>query len=187
MGVEIERKFLLSSRAWRAAAGAPVHLVQGYCPTGAGLTVRVRLIGEDRAVLTIKGKPAGHVRSEFEYPIPVEDARAMLKEFCATNVVEKYRYLVPWAGATWEVDEYLGRNEGLFTAEIELESPEQLFERPPWLGMEVSGDPRYSNGSLSRRPYMLWSAEEGASGKKIPSTPEKKSSSAPGGRGGKTL
>ncbi len=156
MGVEIERKFLLSSRAWRAAAGCPVHFVQGYCPTGGGMTVRVRLIGEDKAVLTIKGRAVDHVRSEFEYPIPVADARAMLQEFCTSNLVEKYRYLVPWAGATWEVDEYLGRNEGLFTAEIELETPDQLFERPPWLGEEVSGDPRYSNGSLSRRPYCLW-------------------------------
>lgn len=157
MGVEIERKFLLASDAWRAAAGVGVRMIQGYFErvSEQSATVRVRIAGE-QAFLTIKGRVKNFSRSEFEYVIPLADAEAMLREFCGTRLVEKCRYLVPFAGSIWEIDEYFGENEGLFTAELELESEDAVFVSPPWLGREVSGIRRYTNGSLSRNPYRRW-------------------------------
>ncbi|MBQ6353285.1 MAG: CYTH domain-containing protein [Lentisphaeria bacterium] len=156
MAREIERKFLLKDESWRDSAGTPRHLVQGYFETGpGGCTLRVR--DDDGAGrLTIKGRPHGFARSEFEYAIPAADVAAMLAEFCASRVVEKLRYLVTYGGFTWEIDEYLGDNAGLFTAEIELPTENTEFPRPSWLGEEVSGVSRYTNGALSRHPYRLW-------------------------------
>lgn len=158
MGIEIERKFLLASDAWRAEAGMGVRMKQGYFSgiPGESPTMRVRIAGT-RAFLTIKGRQVDLRRSEFEYLIPMADAEAMLQEFCGSRVVEKIRYTFP-AGddLLWEIDEYFGLNEGLFTAEIELPSPETAFTRPTWLGEDVSDDPRYSNGALSRRPFSCW-------------------------------
>jgi CYTH domain-containing protein len=117
-------------------------------------------IADSCAFLTIKGRTKGEEkleRSEFEYPLPVADAAAMLEEFCGTRVVRKLRYFLPAGnGLTWEIDEYLDENKGLFTAEIELPSPDTPFERPAWLGEEVSGDSRYGNGALSVKPYSRW-------------------------------
>ena len=164
MGVEIERKFLLLNESWRQACSTPPKsLMQGYFPkVQGGPTVRVR-VADDRAFITIKGRGRGEEsleRSEFEYEIPVADAIAMMNEFCGSRVVKKYRYFLPDAqGFVWEIDEYLEENAGLFTAEIELPDAATSFERPPWLGEEVSGDSRYSNGSLSSRPYSLWKEE----------------------------
>lgn len=161
MAIETERKFLLSSDAWRReAVTPPERLVQGYLPRVAGgPTVRVRISGE-RAFLTVKGRPRADSpvsRSEFEYEIPVTDAENMLDEFCGGNLVKKLRYTFPAAGGLqWEIDEYLDLNAGLFTAEIELPGPGTPFPRPPWLGKEISGDPRYTNASLSGCPYSLW-------------------------------
>ena len=161
MGIEIERKFLLKDQSWREQLSElPKSLTQGYfLRAQGGPTVRVR-IADDRAFLTIKGRSKGEEgveRSEFEYPLPVADAAAMLEEFCGSRVVEKKRYYLPAEnGLCWEIDEYLGENEGLFTAEIELPSPETSFEIPSWLGEEVSGDSRYGNGSLSVNPYSKW-------------------------------
>ncbi len=161
MGTEIERKFLLASSAWRSGADRGVRMVQGYFSSGGPSpepppTVRVRIAGE-RAFLTVKGRPSGWERSEFEYEIPVPDAEAMLREFCGPRIVEKRRYLHPAGnGLVWEIDEYFGRNAGLFTAEIELPEPDAPFEHPGWLGKEVSDDPRYTNGALSRRPFSEW-------------------------------
>ena len=156
MGCEIERKFLLRDMSWRAAARPPRRLVQGYFDGTRGYTLRVR---DDDGVgkLTIKGRPTGFSRSEFEYTIPIGDVEAMLKEFCAPRIVEKLRYLVDFGGFTWEVDEYLGANIGLFTAEIELPSADTEFSKPPWLGGEISGIPCYTNAALSRMPFGLWS------------------------------
>lgn len=156
MAQEIERKFLLKSMEWRETAAAPRRLVQGYFETGpSGCTLRVR---DDNGSgrLTIKGRPKGFARSEFEYEIPAADVDAMLREFCFPRVVEKLRYLVDFGGFTWEIDEYLGLNEGLFTAEIELSDENTDFPRPPWLGEEISGISRYTNGALSRCPYVTW-------------------------------
>ena len=154
MNVEIERKFLLADDSWRLAAGTGIRMVQGYLAGGAGTpTVRVRIAGS-RAVLTIKGKaaPDGISRSEFEYEIPVPDAEQMLRTLCGSRIVEKTRYLC----GRWEIDEYHGLNAGLFTAEIELTSPEETFEIPSWLGKEISFEPGYTNGALSKRPYTTW-------------------------------
>lgn len=165
MGIEIERKFLLKDSSWKDQVTIlPRSLEQGYfLRASGGPTVRVR-IAEEEAFLTIKGRSKGAEgleRSEFEYPIPLEDARMMLTELCQERVVKKLRYHLPAEnGLVWEIDEYLELNEGLFTAEIELPDPETPFEKPDWLGEEVSGDKRYSNGALSVSPYSTWETKE---------------------------
>jgi len=117
--------------------------------------VRLRVQG-DRAWLTIKGKTHGASRTEFEYPIPTADAHAMLEEMCPQGVIDKTRYRIQVGEHVWEVDEFHGDNQGLVVAEVELDSEDQPFERPPWLGEEVTDDPRYYNSALSRTPYGQW-------------------------------
>ena len=159
MGREIERKFLLASDAWRGQVTRKYYVKQGYL-AASGATVRVRLL-EDAAYLTVKGRPSGLVRSEYEYPIPVADAREMLAHLAVFPPVEKFRHLVPAGeGLVWEIDEYLGENAPLYTAEIELPAPDTEFAIPEWLGTEISGDSRYTNRSLSRSPYSLWQEED---------------------------
>ena len=154
MGVEIERKFLVRSDAWRAVAGPGMPILQGYFDTAPSVTVRVRLAGE-RGFLTLKGPSHGFSRSEFEYPIPTEDARRMLAEFCADRLIEKVRYPVRHAGYDWEVDVFSGRHAGLVLAELELADAAVEFPRPAWLGREVSGDSAYGNGALARNPRPM--------------------------------
>ncbi len=155
MKTEIERKFLTANEEWRMQTTGSIAMKQGYVPRAKGCaTVRVRLAGA-QAFLTIKGPTHGISRAEFEYPIPVGDAEIMLKELCG-SLVEKTRWLVPFGGHVWEVDEFHGENEGLVVAELELSGAEETFERPPWLGKEVSGDPRYFNSFLARLPYRQW-------------------------------
>jgi adenylate cyclase len=155
MGVEIERKFLVEGDAWVATAGEGVACRQGYLDSGKGTTVRVRIMG-DQAYLTIKGTTSGITRSEFEYEIPVSDAESMLV-LCGDAIVEKKRYFIEYAGMTWELDVFSGANAGLIMAEIELESEDQPFGLPDWVGPEVSADPRYRNGCLVRHPFREWS------------------------------
>ncbi len=155
MGIEIERKFLVGSDAWRAAAEPGRAIRQGYCETAPTLTLRIRIYGEE-AFLTVKGSSLTAARSEFEYRIPVADAESMLAEFCRGRMVEKVRCLVPYAGKTWEVDVFSGDNAGLVLAEIELDAIDEAFDLPPWIGREVSSDRRYSNGALARFPYKKW-------------------------------
>ena len=156
MKLEIERKFLVRGDDWRTGATRTLYR-QGYLCTDPGRTVRVRL-GGDRAVLAIKGEGDGLARPEFEFLIPADDAVALLDNLCLQPPVEKYRYLVPHAGLTWEVDEFLGANAGLVLAEIELEHVEQAVPLPAWAGREVTGDPRYYNAYLARHPYTSWAA-----------------------------
>ena len=162
MAIEIERKFAVKNDSWRTAADNGKRMIQGYFSGGPQTpTLRIRIINDSEAFLTIKGKPGGFARSEFEYPIPVSDANSMLREFCGSRIVEKIRYIVPAGnGLCWEIDEYSGQNLGLFTAEIELPTPDTVFDIPEWLGMELSGNRRYTNGFLSRNPYLSWSGEE---------------------------
>lgn len=155
MGQEIERKYLVKSDTWRAAVSASTHIVQGYLPTGPEVTVRVRIAG-DRAYLTIKGQTEGIARAEFEYPIPVEDAQAMLTTLAKPGVIDKVRHLVPHAGRVWEVDVFAGENLGLIMAEVELQSADSRVELPEWAGTEVSGDARFYNSELSRNPFSNW-------------------------------
>jgi len=152
MATEIERKFLVQGTDWRQ--GAPVHVCQGYLNRDKERTVRVRIAGS-RAYLTIKGLTQGASRPEFEYEIPRHDGESLLT-LCDRPPLEKNRYTVQHAGATWEVDEFLGANAGLVVAEIELKDERQVFQRPTWLSVEVTGDPRYFNSSLIAAPYLTW-------------------------------
>lgn len=152
MGVEIERKFLVNGDAWRTGEG--VRTTQGYLVREQSHSVRVR-IADGQAWLTIKGAGQGITRTEFEYAIPVDDARAILK-LVPYPLVEKVRRKVEYKGFTWEVDEFLGANTGLVVAEIELDDPEREFPRPPWIGAEVTHDPRYLNAQLATHPYSTW-------------------------------
>ena len=153
MGVEIERKFLLKSEEWRAL-GAPLLLRQGYLSSDPAPVVRVRIEGK-QAFMTVKSKSVGATRGEWEYPIPLADANELLA-LCAPPLVEKFRRKIAFAGNVWEVDEFLGVNAGLVVAEIELASENQAFERPDWIGAEVTHDARYFNSALARHPYSAW-------------------------------
>lgn len=155
MALEIERKFLVASGSWRNDVTGSVTMRQGYLGGGAS-TIRVRQSGNG-AFLTIKGRAEGLVRAEYEYPIPVADAEEMLASMTVGTIVEKIRHFIPAGnGLVWEVDEYLNANAPLFTAEIELPSPDTAFEIPDWLGEEVSNNKNYTNRSLSRAPYSTW-------------------------------
>ncbi|MEO6170916.1 MAG: CYTH domain-containing protein [Lysobacter sp.] len=167
MAIEIERKFLVVGEAWRAAAHAVVPMAQGYLndlaamDTGAmKASVRVRIAG-DAAHLNLKSRELGHTRQEFEYPIPVADARALLA-LSVGGLVDKRRHLVTVGGHLWEVDEFLGENAGLLVAEIELADADERFERPAWLGAEVTDQVRYYNLALASRPYLHWRDDERA-------------------------
>jgi CYTH domain-containing protein len=153
MGIETERKYLVSGDDWRLL-GTPIPYAQGYLQRGTGRTVRLRIAG-DEAYLTIKGPVIGISRQEFEYLIPVEDARTMLP-LCDGPVIEKTRTKVPLGSHVWEVDEFSGENEGLVIAEVELSDPEEKIDPPAWIGTEVTGDPRYYNSNLTVHPYREW-------------------------------
>ena len=154
MGTEIERKFLLTGNEWQELAKGTAYR-QGYLNSQKERTVRVRTI-DDTGFLTIKGISVGATRMEYEYEIPVEDANVLLYELCEKPIIEKNRYKIEFAGFIWEVDEFFGENEGLIVAEIELESEDQQFDKPEWVGDEVSGDPRYFNSNLIKNPYSSW-------------------------------
>ena len=155
MATEIERKFLLASEAWRAAAGPGVSMAQGYLASDPGCSVRVRVAG-DRAWLNIKSATVDISRAEYEYTIPVDDGREILATLARRPLVEKVRYEVRVGAHLWEIDEFSGDNAGLLVAEVELASPDEPFERPDWLGEEVSHDPRYLNAALVAHPYSVW-------------------------------
>lgn len=154
MAKEIERKFLVRGD-YRKHAESSSDIVQGYISRNGSLTVRVRM-RDGRGYLTIKGRTdeAGMSRDEWEYEIPAAEAREMLEY--SDGVIDKVRHLVPAGRHTFEVDEFRGANEGLTVAEVELSSPDEEFERPDWLGEEVTGDRRYYNSQLLRHPYTTW-------------------------------
>ena len=155
MAVEIERKFLVDERKWRNLQKPDGTVYrQGYISNDPAKTVRIR-VGNSKGFLAIKGANAGVSRLEFEYEIPLADARQLLKEFC-TNIIEKRRYRISAGDKIWEVDEFFGENEGLVVAEIELTHEEEIFERPDWVSREVSGDKRYYNSHLAVFPYRKW-------------------------------
>lgn len=154
MGIEIEKKFLLTGTEWKQLATGTAYR-QGYLNSVKERTVRVRTIN-DQGFLTIKGVSVGATRLEYEYEIPLEDANALLDELCEKPLIEKNRYKVNFSGFTWEIDEFFGENDGLIVAEIELESEDQAFEKPEWVGEEVTGDSRYFNSNLINNPYTKW-------------------------------
>lgn len=154
MGREIEKKFLITNEEWRGLAEGK-HYCQGYLSTEKDRTVRVRTVGE-KGFITIKGRNVRESRLEFEYEIPLGDARELLAELCQKPLIEKTRYKIPFAGFTWEVDEFSGENKGLIFAEIELKYEGEPFPLPHWIGREVTDDPRYYNANLVNMPYPKW-------------------------------
>jgi len=154
MNYEIERKFLVKSDEWRAAAEGSLCR-QGYISAMAGRIVRVRTLA-GRGFLTVKGMCRGIARPEFEYEIPLADADAMLDGICEKPLIEKKRYRVPFAGLVFEVDEFFGENAGLIVAEVELLDEKQKIELPGWIGAEVSNDSRYCNSNLVSHPFCRW-------------------------------
>ncbi|MBR2365484.1 MAG: CYTH domain-containing protein [Lentisphaeria bacterium] len=160
MPQETERKFLLKDDSWKKMVSSSCFFCQAYIPVLPGekhTTVRIRIAGE-KAFLTLKGscgKEQKFTRSEFEYPIPLEDAQTMLDEFCGDKI-EKTRHIVHIPPFKWEIDEFAGKNAPLNIAEIELPSEETFFPLPPWLGEEVTMDHRYSNSFLAKHPFSTW-------------------------------
>lgn len=155
MGTEIERKFLVRDDGWRAGAEPGVRYRQGYLASAPSCSIRVRVAGE-RAFLNIKSATLDVTRAEYDYPIPRADAEEMLDTLCEGSIIEKTRYLVEHGGHGWEIDVFEGENAGLVVAEIELGDKEEAFEYPPWLGEEVSDDPRYYNVCLASHPFKDW-------------------------------
>ncbi len=154
--VEIERKFLVKGDAYRQEASSKTRIVQGFLNTHPNRTVRVRVKG-DLGFITVKGisNGSGTSRFEWEKKIDPNEAEALL-QLCEETVIEKNRYEIPLGNYIFEVDEFLGANEGLVIAEIELQDENAVFERPEWLGEEVTGDLKYYNSILSKQPYKSW-------------------------------
>ena len=153
MAVEIERRFLVKNEAWRGLV-TPKLLYQGYLSVEKERTMRVRIVG-DEAWVTIKGYISDVSRHEFEYTIPVQDALTILEQMCPFKM-KKHRYCIEHRGHVFEVDEYFGDNAPLVVAEIELPSEDTSFERPEWLGEEITHDGRFTNAYLSQHPYATW-------------------------------
>lgn len=163
MAREIERKFLVTGSDWETLADKQVHFAQGYLNDihqgGSKSSIRIRLEGE-AANINIKSLEIGLSRDEYEYSIDADDARRMLDTLCVGPVIEKVRYYVTYESHIWEVDRFLGDNDGLIVAEVEMSSEQEVVRLPDWIGQEVTDIPRYYNISLSQRPYCNWSDHE---------------------------
>lgn len=155
MATEIERKYLVKNDSWRGSVEKSVTICQGYLAGSATSSVRVR-IEDDQANLNIKSATLGIHRLEYEYNIPVAEAREMLDKLCDGPLIEKTRHHVPAGSHVWEVDVFAGDNAGLVVAEVELADESEQVALPDWVGEEVSGDPRYYNVRLSTHPYKDW-------------------------------
>jgi adenylate cyclase len=155
MSVEIEHKYLVLNEPWDAIAKPEgFRIKQGYILNQPGKTIRLRVKG-DEGFITIKGPAVEASRLEYEYPIPVTDALELLGTF-AGQCIEKIRYNIIYKGNRWEVDEFLGDNEGLLLAEIELKNADEVYQKPPWAGENVTRDPRYYNSYLAVKPFKTW-------------------------------
>ncbi len=162
MNSEIERKYLVKKAEWKSHKqnlqnqfpNFGEKYCQGYIPTTNKTTVRLRIIG-NQGYITIKSPTVGHTRAEFEYPIPVQDAQEMLDSLCLKPLIEKFRYKIPIDNLIWEVDEFLGENEGLIIAEVELQNEDQEIAIPSWIEREVE-DKKYFNSYLVKHPYSQW-------------------------------
>lgn len=155
MAIEIEHKFLLANDGWREHISRSVRYRQGYLSSQPTSSIRVRT-SNDRAWLNIKTATIGTHRHEYEYEIPPADANEILDSLCKKPLIEKVRYFVTDNGNLWEIDEFEGENQGLIVAEIELDETGQTFSKPPWIGLEVTGDLRYYNNNLAIHPYSEW-------------------------------
>lgn len=154
MGKEIERKFLIQGDEWRALTQGTMYR-QGYLNSAKERTVRVRTVG-DKAFLTVKGITVGATHAEYEYEIPFADCNALLDNLAEKPLIEKKRYKIPQGPFIWKIDEFFGENNGLIVAEIELQSEDQQFDKPSWIGEEVTGAPRYFNSNLIKHPFTKW-------------------------------
>jgi adenylate cyclase len=160
MAFEIERKFLVRGQEWRVHATAQTRVRQAYLASGDKSSTRVRIKDDAAATLTIKARGAGLRRLEVEVPISLIDGEALMS-LRQSGLIEKVRHQVPWQRNTWEIDVFAGDNAGLIIAEIELREERETFERPPWLGLEVTGQPGYYNSALAQRPYVSWQTSAG--------------------------
>ncbi|MFV0522001.1 MAG: CYTH domain-containing protein [Mangrovibacterium sp.] len=156
MGIEIERKFILKE-GFEPNGIKQIRIAQAYLNDNLNTTVRIRL-ADDKAYLTIKGKTVGISRSEFEYEIPFEDAKQLMR-LSENSPIEKIRHIYMYEGKKWEVDVFSGDNEGLIVAECELSSEDEIISLPEWVECEVSGDPKYHNSSLVKCPYKIWNSQ----------------------------
>lgn len=154
MGIEIERKYLVNSNEWKLL-GKRIFYLQGYLLSDKNRTIRIRTI-EDRGFITIKSSTKGISRNEFEYEIPVEDARVILETLCEKPFIKKYRTKIKLNDLIWEVDEFLDENDGLVIAEVELKNENQKIDIPDWIGEEVTGDMKYFNSMLTKNPFTKW-------------------------------
>lgn len=165
---EIEKKFLIKKDLWNLEKtrvfsnfrygrpdNFPMVIYQGYLTKEKGITTRVRLVNEEKAYLTIKGNSTGITKSEYEFEIPYDKAMSMSREFC-TGGISKHRYIYPYKGFIWEIDEFLGDNSGLIIAEIELTNEEEVFMIPEFISEEVSNEYKYYNSNLISNPYKNW-------------------------------
>ncbi len=155
MALEIERKFRVSGDGWKPLVSRTRRLRQAYLTKTGRLSIRVRIDGDAAGTLTIKAARSGMERHEYEYAIPLTDAEELMLQRDG-SVISKVRHIVPIGGLEWEIDVFDGENAGLVIAEIELDRPDRTFERPDWLGEEVTGDRRYYNADLAKRPYTSW-------------------------------
>lgn len=156
MPTEIERKYLIKNDSWKSSAKQGTKYIQGYLVGSRHASVRIRIEG-DRAFINIKSATLGVRRQEYEYPVPVEEAREILETLCEKPLIEKTRYEIGHQGLEWEVDVFEAENKGLIVAEVELDSEDQEIVLPDWCGEEVSDDPRYYNVCLVKHPYSEWS------------------------------
>ena len=154
MAIEIERKFLIKEKPFSIAKRS-LKINQGYIINEKSKVIRIREKGDDY-FLTIKGNNIGISRLEYDFPISKEDAKELIFHFCKTTLIEKTRHYIEHKGHTWEVDEFHGKNNGLIVAEIELESEDEKFEIPDWVGEEVTQDDRYYNMNLAIHPFTSW-------------------------------
>ncbi|SMC55147.1 adenylate cyclase [Desulfocicer vacuolatum DSM 3385] len=158
MGIEIERKFLVKSISglmpWQRSGLIPLTLRQGYLKNSKDVTVRIRT-SDETGYITVKGPTKNASRKEFEYEIALAEAIEMLA-LCQDAIIEKKRYCMDYKGFRWEIDQFSGKNQGLVVAEIELSTPDEYFDKPPWLGREVTSDPRYCNACLATHPFQKW-------------------------------
>lgn len=157
MGLEIERKFLLKSDAWRVQVSRSLEMRQGYLTGEGRASVRVRLQG-DEARLNIKAAVVGAARAEFDYPIALDECRQILDTLCVGGL-SKTRHFIERDGLLWEIDEFWADNAGLIVAEVELDHVDQAIVLPEWIGAEVTDDQRYYNQYLALHPYQSWSAQ----------------------------
>jgi adenylate cyclase len=159
MAQEIERKFLVLGDAWRDQVLRQTRMRQGYLNESPMSSVRVR-VEDDKAFLNIKSATLGVFRKEYEYPMPVDEANEILNDLAHKPLIEKTRHFVKYAGHVWEVDVFEGDNRGLIVAEVELDHEDEAVELPPWIGEEVSADPRYYNVCLVKHPFKDWTSKK---------------------------